>query len=85
MTDEDIYIECARREYETVAKKLEQLAVRVREQGQYVGTGRASAVSRAADLMSEFTQGVGNIGTFLWGVVHNAEHLDRHRRGVTPD
>ncbi len=79
-TDDEIYVDCARREYETVAGKLESLAARIREQSQYVGTGRTSAVHRAAEMVNDFTNGVGNLGTFLWGVVHAAEVLDDFRR-----
>jgi hypothetical protein len=79
-TDDEAYVQAAQRHYETVATKLEQLAAEIRERGGRVGSGNRTAVAHAADAMSEFTQGVGGIGSFLWGIVHDAEHLDRFRR-----
>lgn len=79
-TDDEAYVLAARRHYETVATKLEELAADIRQRGAYVGSGKRTAVAHAADAMSEFTQGVGGIGSFLWGIVHDAEHLDRFRR-----
>lgn len=88
LTDEEVYVRNAQHQAEVVAQKLETLAARLRQLGEsgFNSTNRRTgAVGVAADIVSEFTQGVGNIGTFLWGVVHNAEHLDRYRREESVD
>jgi len=80
LTDEDIYVRNAQRSYLTVAEKLEAVARRIRQLAERVPNDRTSAVGQAAEAVSEYTQGVGAIGTHLWAVVNDAEHLDRFRR-----
>lgn len=80
LTDEDVYVRNAQRSYLTVAEKLEAVARRMRQLSERVPDARHSAVGKAAEAVSEYTQGVGSIGTHLWAVVNEAEHLDRFRR-----
>ena len=79
-SDEDAYVQIAQRSYITVAEKLEAVARRMRQLAERVPSDRTSAVGKAAEAVSEYTQGVGSIGTHLWEVVNDAEHLDRYRR-----
>jgi hypothetical protein len=75
------YVRIAQRSYLTVAEKLEEVARRMRQLSERLpGMTRQTAVSAAAEAVSEYVQGVGSIGTHLWAVVHDAEHLDRFRR-----
>ncbi len=52
----------------------------MRQLAERVPSDRSSAVGNAAEAVSEYTQGVSAIGTHLWAVVNDAEHLDRFRR-----
>lgn len=66
---------------EVVAEKLEVLAARLRAQAKaFRAPVRQTAVDVAAEIVNEYTQGVGSVGTFLQGVVHTANHLDHVRR-----
>jgi len=89
-----IYITQAERSVEVIAHNLERLASRLRTlAGGYqhltVTTNphvlRSGAVGVAAEIINEYTNGVGNNGTHLWDVIRNAQALDDHRREVSDD
>lgn len=74
MTDKEIRIANARRAANNVAEKLRTLADRIEGIGSdFATTDRPAAV--AADIVNDFTQGVGSIGAVLWQVVRNADDL----------
>lgn len=80
MSDE-IALDITKRQVDVVAEKLEQLAERLRRMAlRFDAPARQTAVDVAAEIVNEYTQGVGAVGSFLWGTVHNANHLDRIRR-----
>jgi hypothetical protein len=74
MTDKEIRVASARRAASNVAEKLRTLADRIERIGSdFATTDLPAAV--AADIVGDFTQGVGSIGAVLWQVVRNAEDL----------
>lgn len=89
MTDEEVYVQEAVRSVDTVARGLERLAARLRmlaERYATVGTStndhvvRSGCVGVAAEVVNEYTQGVGSNGTYLWGVIRSAQGVDDYRR-----
>jgi hypothetical protein len=80
-TDEDLYVREAIRQYDVVADRLEKLVHRMRELGVRVANpnSKTTAVSKSAEAVSEFTNGVGNISSHLWGLITNAQDLDEYR------
>lgn len=89
MTDEEVYVRQAVRDVDTVARNLERLAGRLRELAQRyeslslatnVNVIRSGAVGIAAEVVNEYTQGVGNNGTHIWQVIRGAQDLDEYRR-----
>lgn len=91
MTDEEVYVDEAIRNVDTVAQGLERLAVRLRETAQQYATvgrsnnehlARSGCIGVAAELISQYAQGVGNNGTHLWGLVRSAQAVDDHRRSM---
>lgn len=77
--DVEDFEDLLKREMDTVARKLENLADSLRRRMSWV-SAQNDATREAADFVSEFTNGVGSIGSFLWTVVHNAGILDTVRR-----
>jgi hypothetical protein len=77
------YASEAAQNVETVAVRLEALAQRLREYRPALERVRGKASSRAADFVSEYTNGVGNLGTYLWGIVQLAGEADvYHERDI---
>lgn len=67
----------AARSVESIAKKLDDLAARMREHVQYVGHAKPGTCSaRAADAINDLVQLTGNMESFTWGVVYNAGRAD---------
>lgn len=83
MTDEEVYIQQAVRNVDSVARGLERLAERLRKLAErYVNSGETlgGAVNVAAEVVNQFTQSVGNQGSHLWDAIRAAQDLDDHRR-----
>lgn len=94
MTDEEVYVREAVRYVDTVARRLEGLASRLRQAAErYVTLGasanehvvRSGCVGVAAEVVNEYTQGVGSNGTYLWGVINSAREVDDYRRTARGD
>lgn len=84
-TDAGVYAQDAMRSVETIARELEELAGRLRAQVSGFNNPNLSAVGLAADIVSDYTQGVGSRGTRLWTLVHAAGLVDQARaREVKP-
>jgi hypothetical protein len=89
MTDEEVCVREAVRSVDTVARGLERLANRLREiANRYESVGSSTnkhvalsgCVGVAAEVVNEFTQGVGNNGTHIWQVIRSAQAVDDFRR-----
>lgn len=79
LTDAQIYVAAAVRQVDTVARSLERLAERLRrlaERYEMAGNARGGAVGVAAEVVNEYTQSIGGNGTYLWGVIRDAQELD---------
>jgi hypothetical protein len=86
MTDREARTRECVRNVDTVARNLERLANRLRQLAEryetypYKRDGGASSV--AAEVVSEYTVGVGNNGTHLWQVLESARELDNQIRAA---
>lgn len=57
---------------EALATELEELAARLRRLSRGFARSNQSAFEVAADIVNDFIQGTGVIGSRLWGVLHEA-------------
>jgi hypothetical protein len=80
-TTEELYLRGAKHSVDTIATRLEALARRLRETSeQYNSTSsRASALATSAEIIEQFTSGIGNIAPFLGTAVRTAQDLDAFR------
>lgn len=69
----------AQRSVATLTRELRDLADRLDQMAQAFASGRQSASSVAADVVSEFAQGTGGRGSRLWAIVHAAGQADQYR------
>jgi hypothetical protein len=67
------------RQVELVAQHLRSLADRIERSSGAFSKSKPLASSTAADIVSEYTQGVGSAGSRLWALVSDASHLDVSR------
>jgi hypothetical protein len=74
------YAKSAQRDAQAVAGKLRALADRIDQLATaFPATDRP--VSLAADIVNDYTQGVGGVGTHLWSLVKDAEDLAQAIKG----
>jgi hypothetical protein len=70
LTDNQILRKDAARQAERIAKDLENLAARIRRTAQQFDDESRMASKVVADIVSDYTQGGGNIGSMLWIMVN---------------
>jgi hypothetical protein len=70
LTDNQILRKDAARQAERIAKDLEDLAARIRCTAQQFDDESRMASKVAADIVSDYTQGGGNIGSMLWMMIN---------------
>lgn len=66
------------RSVDNIAKALEFLAARLRENAQHMALGNGKAASTAADIVNDYTNGVGNNATRLYTLITSAADSDKH-------
>jgi hypothetical protein len=69
----------AQHNVDTLADEMTALAERLRIIARGFSTNHRSAADIAAEVVNDFTQGTGILGSRLWGVVHNAGIADQAR------
>jgi hypothetical protein len=82
-TAAEIAANMAQHNVDTLADEMTALAKRLRIIARGFSTNHRSATSVAADIVNDFTQGTGVLGSRLWGVVHNAGLADQARMKET--
>lgn len=78
-TVDPLYVRDVVHQVDVMAERLEKLAERLRLRAKAFANPHVNAVGLAADLVSDYTQGVGSQGTYLWGLVTDARTLDAGR------
>jgi methyl-accepting chemotaxis protein len=58
----------------TIVRKLRELADRIERRGSAFPKTR-QPITLAADIVSEFTDGTGNMSSHLWNLIRDAEEL----------
>lgn len=69
----------------TIANRMETLAERLRRNAQNFENPNVPAASVLGEIVSDLTQGIGNLGTYLSDLVHDVEQLRaaRERQAVS--
>jgi hypothetical protein len=78
-TAAEIAANMAQHNVDILADEMTELAARLRIRACAFTTSQRSATYIAADIVSDFTQGTGVLGSRLWGIVHNAGIADQAR------